>query len=401
MKQLKSIILFVLFVLINTLCSRSNKDVNSTENSNDHSSTTVDLKENSESINSSFFVSAETDSLFLYEICKKRFNYDNNSFCNQMDLVIKRVTTIDSIYVVEFNCSCGAPCLIKTISTFTNKVEIIDFIDVSTECDCPSECEGCGWNKLEIKSDTTFRITRVSEDIFPKYDESGKEMEFECNIERTFKYELYKVNTNGSFQMINSQKKMDIEIPDHYEPIDSTKGDLDGDGIAEKVVVYESDIQTNLGTERHIYIFKKINQNWSIWEKTIGAILPSEHGGIMGDPFQKIDIIRNCIVIDHFGGSREKWNYTHRYRFQNDNFHLIGATISIESPCDYFENFDYNLSTAKASYSIKKDNCKNGAKKEKLKKEFSLQLQQLPLMNGFYPGNNNSFVPDSTISIYY
>jgi|SaaInlStandDraft_1057018.scaffolds.fasta_scaffold32393_2 hypothetical protein len=401
MKQLKSIILFVLFILINTLCSRSNNVENSTENSNDYSSTIVDLKENSENINTSFFVSAEIDSLFLNEICERRFNYDNNSFCNQMDLAIKRVTTVDSFYIVEFNCSCGSPCLIKTISTFNDKIEIIDMIDVQTECDCPSECEGCGWNKLEIKSDSTFKITRVSENIFPKYDESGNVMEFECNVERTFKYEHYKINSNGSFQLINSQKKMDIEIPEHYEIIDSTKGDLDNDGIAEKVVVYESDIQTDLGTERHMYIYKKINQNWDIWGKTIGAILPSEHGGILGDPFQKIDIKRNCIVIDHFGGSREKWNYTHRYRFQNDKFHLIGATIIIESPCDYIESFDYNLSTAKASYSIKNDNCENGTKKEELKKEFSLQIQQLPLMDGFYPGNNNSFIPDSSISMYY
>jgi len=121
----------------------------------------------------------------------------------------------------------------------------------------------------------------------------------------------------------------------------------------------------------------------------------------MGDPFQKIDIIRNCIVIDHFGGSREKWNYTHRYRFQNDNFYLIGATVIIESPCDYIESLDYNLSTAKAIYSTKKDNCENGTKKEDLKKEFSLQLQKLPLMDGFYPGNNESNIPDSTISMYY
>ena len=72
MKQLKSIILFVLFILINTLCSRSNNVENSTENSNDYSSTIVDLKENSENINTSFFVSAEIDSLFLNEICERR-----------------------------------------------------------------------------------------------------------------------------------------------------------------------------------------------------------------------------------------------------------------------------------------------------------------------------------------
>ena len=60
---------------------------------------------------------------------------------------------------------------------------------------------------------------------------------------------------------------------------------------------------------------------------------------------------------DHFGGSRWKWNYTHRYRFQNNDWQLIGATINYGTPCDYSFTFDYNLSTGNIIYEKDTEFC--------------------------------------------
>jgi hypothetical protein len=200
-----------------------------------------------------------------------------------------------------------------------------------------------------------------------------------------------------------SQENQKIEInktPNSFKILDEIEGDLDKDGVSEKVIVYDTEKETDFGTERQIYIYKKNNDKWELWKKSIGAILPSQHGGMMGDPFEGISIERNCIVIHHFGGSRQKWNYTHRFRYQSGDFQLIGATVNFGSPCDYFFTFDYNLSNGKINYEKETEDCENENSKIE-KEEMIRKLETLPTMNGFYPGNTELKFPKSETTIYY
>jgi hypothetical protein len=95
------------------------------------------------------------------------------------------------------------------------------------------------------------------------------------------------------------------------------------------VIVYDTNIEAEIGTERHIYIYKKNDDSWEVWGKSNGAIQLELQGGMMGDPFEGNLIDENCIVINHFGGSRQKWSYIHRFKFKNGAFKLIGATTSV------------------------------------------------------------------------
>jgi hypothetical protein len=206
-----------------------------------------------------------------------------------------------------------------------------------------------------------------------------------------------------SFMPCISQENKKFEInktPNSFKILDEIEGDLDKDGVSEKVIVYDTEKETDFGTERQIYIYKKNNDKWELWEKSIGAILPSQHGGMMGDPFEGISIERNCIVIHHFGGSRQKWNYTHRFRYQSGDFQLIGATVNFGSPCDYFFTFDYNLSNGKINYEKETEDCENENSKIE-KEEMIRKLETLPTMNGFYPGNTELKFPKSETTIYY
>jgi hypothetical protein len=56
------------------------------------------------------------------------------------------------------------------------------------------------------------------------------------------------------------------------------------------------------------------------------AVLCKDCGGVFGDPFVGIKIIRGVIVIDHYGGSRNRWGYTHRWRYQDGDWFLVGLT---------------------------------------------------------------------------
>ena len=200
-----------------------------------------------------------------------------------------------------------------------------------------------------------------------------------------------------------SQENNEFEInktPNSFKILDEIEGDLDKDGVSEKVIVYDTEKETDFGTERQIYIYKKNNDKWELWEKSIGAILPSQHGGMMGDPFEGISIERNCIVIHHFGGSRQKWNYTHRFRYQSGDFQLIGATVTFGSPCDYFFTFDYNLSNGKINYEKETEDCEHENSKIE-NEEMIIKLETLPKMNGFYPGNTELKFPKSETTISY
>lgn len=151
--------------------------------------------------------------------------------------------------------------------------------------------------------------------------------------------------------------------------------------------------------DKSTFIKKNVDK-WVLWKKSVGAVLPSKHGGAMGDPFEEISIERNCIVISHSGGSSQKWRYNHTFRYQNGDFKLIGATVFFNSSCDYYFNFDYNLSTGKINYEKETDACGKEISKTE-KKEFIKKLKVLPTMDGFYPGDTKFTFPNSETTIYY
>jgi len=189
--------------------------------------------------------------------------------------------------------------------------------------------------------------------------------------------------------------------------IAETLGDLDHDGVDEKVAIYNTDTETELGLARKILICKFKNDTWEVWHESTGGILSSEHGGMMGDPFQSLEIENGCIVIDHSGGSRTKWGYTHRYRFQKNDWYLIGATIDFgEAPCNW-NTFDYNVSTGRLDVTKNTYECGDGEEEEETGKDSTvsystiIKLDKLPLMDKFSPGDNEVEVPDHKEDIFY
>ncbi|UBH29557.1 hypothetical protein [Aeromonas enteropelogenes] len=186
--------------------------------------------------------------------------------------------------------------------------------------------------------------------------------------------------------------------------IGEAMGDLDKDGIDEKVIVLDTGLDGEIGTQRTLLIYKKKQDKWVLWHSSQGPILDSAHGGMMGDPFISVDIQRGAIVIDHFGGSRHKWSYTHRYRFNNKAWYLIGATINYGAPCEGFFNFDFNVMTGKAIYKTYQDGCIDEEVASNFKteqKEISVPVTKPIDMDEFYPGSNKLDIKEIGQEIYY
>lgn len=160
--------------------------------------------------------------------------------------------------------------------------------------------------------------------------------------------------------------------------METVDGDLDGDKIPEKVIIYNTKDSTDYGTIREIQILKKVNGKWTVLEKSRNAVLKSGEGGMMGDPYQDTQIEKGILLITQAGGSSWKWGYTDKYRFQNGHFELIGHSSSSGKPEEYWTDVDFNLSTGQINFDKEVENTKEygSSKKEVfIKKGIKLNLQ--------------------------
>ena len=152
---------------------------------------------------------------------------------------------------------------------------------------------------------------------------------------------------NENIQTIYPEEKK-IPIPDNYTIVEQVLGDLDKDSVKELVVAYNAGPTDEFnGVTRELIIYKLENDKWVEWVKSKQALYGSQDGGMMGDPFEKIEIKNGLLLISHYGGSNWKWAFTDKYRFQNGDFHLIGFSSLSGMYCEYWKDVDFNLSTGK------------------------------------------------------
>jgi hypothetical protein len=160
--------------------------------------------------------------------------------------------------------------------------------------------------------------------------------------------------------------------------IETVDGDLDGDKIPEKVIIYNTKDTTDMGNIREIQILKKTGGAWTILEKSINAVMESNGGGMMGDPYGETKIEKGILIISQNGGSSWKWDVTDKYRFQNGHFELIGTSTTSGRPGDYWKEVDFNLSTGQLNYSKEVENTAEYGKSLKetyIKKGLKINLQ--------------------------
>lgn len=204
---------------------------------------------------------------------------------------------------------------------------------------------------------------------------------------------------SGQASTLNARAKQE-----KLEAIGEAAGDLDKDGIPEKAVVYNTSRHSDSGYVRVLHIYKQKHGNWELWQKSESAILKSEEGGMMGDPFESLEIQNGILKIYHSGGSSWKWSEQHKYRFQNGDVYLIGVTSTNGKPCEYWASFDYNLLVGKAVYIKEFENCNEDGEQltSRLEREeFTHQLKELPKLINFSPGAHKITSPKLHVELYY
>lgn len=197
-----------------------------------------------------------------------------------------------------------------------------------------------------------------------------------------------------------------FSIPHSYQPILEVFGDLDKDGIQERVVVYntgDKDDPIN-GTDRELVIFRKESVDWKPWLHSGSAIGNSKDGGMMGDPFQGLEIVNGILVITHAGGSSWKWDRTDKYRFQHNQFELIGFTASYGKLCEYWAQFDYNLQTGRVEYKKEYERCGTDGEQEMYKTDqevFNYKRKSPVTLTDRKSGERKMITPKYKEELYY
>lgn len=222
---------------------------------------------------------------------------------------------------------------------------------------------------------------------------------------------IYAQDSSDQPYSIPAVKNPSVTSPKGYTNFKEEKGDLDGDGIDELLVAYETDKNTDLGKERQIHIFKKEDNKWKLLKKFTGLLRLSNEGGMMGDPFQDINIKKGVIIIDQSGGtSSHRWIYVHKFRKQNNSWELIGVTSQDYNMNETSYKYDYNLNTGKVEVEIESTPTatdKNGetvaVEGDPITKKYSFTLKKKTvLMENFKVGENEVKIPGKKkLSFFY
>jgi hypothetical protein len=149
-------------------------------------------------------------------------------------------------------------------------------------------------------------------------------------------------------------------VPAGWHILEQTQGQLNRDTLTDIAAVIESDAVIPSLKEPDndqqprilLVLFKLASGQYSLAIQANEAIMLSNEGGAFGDPWSGMEVNRGSLLIYFYGGSSDRWAYTYRWRFQNNDWYLIGATYTATSTHNNnFETHDFNLLTGQAEYS--------------------------------------------------
>ncbi|WP_379159494.1 hypothetical protein [Paenibacillus sp. sgz5001063] len=138
-------------------------------------------------------------------------------------------------------------------------------------------------------------------------------------------------------QQSNEQRETNINalIPEGWHILELIKGesviaegDLNKDGISDIATVIEKEVVDQTASPRSLFIaFGGKNNTYSVSIIADNVILKADEGGVWGDPFDSLITDRGSVLVSDYGGSNWRWYNKYRFRYQDNDWFLIGATM--------------------------------------------------------------------------
>ncbi|OSZ78579.1 hypothetical protein CAP35_10110 [Chitinophagaceae bacterium IBVUCB1] len=174
-------------------------------------------------------------------------------------------------------------------------------------------------------------------------------------------------------------------IPKGYDTLDAgqsvARGDLNKDGLEDVVLVLKNIEQENPDNlnddaDRPLIVLFRESSGYRLASIAMNVVMCKGCGGAFGDPFVGVVIEKNILTISHYGGSAWRWSFDTKFRYQNNDFYLIGKTYDsfwINSPCETIgdgarDYYDINFLTGDRIRIKTSEDCKELLnKKDKIK----------------------------------
>lgn len=177
----------------------------------------------------------------------------------------------------------------------------------------------------------------------------------------------------------NNVSEVSDLVPKGWNIVEKVEGDLNKDNIDDIAVVIEgtSEVEDEASNRELLIVFGNKDGTYTLSTKAEKTILKADEGGVWGDPFEGISIDNGSLLISFYGGSNWRWYGNYRFRYQDNDWYLIGATIGSfhTSTNEYTQEMDYNLLTGEYiekkvdESGVMKTTKGNRGKKELLKLE--------------------------------
>jgi hypothetical protein len=111
-------------------------------------------------------------------------------------------------------------------------------------------------------------------------------------------------------------------IPAGYIVFDTATAGFDTDGQKDiAIAAMQKDMPDS---SRYPVVLKNNNNTYIASSKCNAAILCRGCAGVFGDPHAGISLSKNVLAINHYGGSAWRWTNNISFRFQNNQWRLIG-----------------------------------------------------------------------------
>lgn len=129
-------------------------------------------------------------------------------------------------------------------------------------------------------------------------------------------------------------------VPAGFKLLGQAAGDLDGDRRPDLVVVVGS-LKEGTGEpsewashprRRLIAARRLADGKLQVMATSDRAVMCEHCGGVFGEPFEGLKIEAGELVVSHYGGSRNRWSYQDRYRWQGGVFqHTVASSTASDT----------------------------------------------------------------------
>lgn len=189
-----------------------------------------------------------------------------------------------------------------------------------------------------------------------------------------------------NFFLCFSQK---VNIPVGYTKVLEVKGDLNNDGIEEFVVVYNTnEKEPEIGFKRVLYIFEIKKGKRVLLKKNTNILRNSTDSGFYNtrssenaDPIDILIVKNNTLIIQQkrFNNSRRATQSKLIFRYQKNDWFLIGSTCRYYDTCLFDDVHDINFSTNKVHITKDTSSCDDEEKESHSFKKYEYNFLKTTL----------------------